>query len=165
MSDNKTIRIKESKSYWFSSLEEYQIARFEYKTIWEAVDQRSRDIWPMGGFLIGTALLSMAYTAVNLRLMGFYAILVLAVISIIISAAWLIVFYRVSKLNDECLGYLRRMEATPRKYVGVAQTLMHRWAEDLPVSRHAGRRAFYFVVGALIVAWIALLCIKLFCLS
>lgn len=119
----------------------------------------------MGGFLIGTALLSMAYVATNLRLMGFYPILVLTLISIAISTTWLVVAVRVGMLNDKCSEYLRLMERTPGKYVGIAQSLMNLWAGKTPISRYAVRLAFCFVVAAIIFAWVALLCIKLFSLT
>ena len=143
-------------------MEKDEVERFEYKTIWEGINQRSRDVWPMGGFLIGTALLSMAYTAVNLRTMQLLAVLVLAIISMTISVAWLIVFVRINQLNDRCFEQLRHMEKMSGKYVGIAQSLMYNWAKDILFSRYATRRAFYIVVVALILAWIALICIKLF---
>jgi len=141
-------------------LERDEVAKFEYDAIWKAVDQRYRDVWPMGGFLIGTGLLSMAYAAVNLRLMGFHAILVLSLVSIIVSAAWLLVYWRQITINDKCLEYLRNMEKTQGRYVGIAQSLMNSWSKELFPGRFANRRAFYFVLASLIVAWIALLIIK-----
>jgi len=52
------------------------------------------------------------------------------------------------------------MEKTQGRYVGIAQSLMNSWSKELFPGRFANRRAFYFVLASLIVAWIALLIIK-----
>jgi len=161
----KTIRVKKSITHWSSSLEKDEVVRFEYNIIWEAVNQRSRDIWPMGGFLIGTALVSMASAAANLHLMEYPTIVVLAGISSAISMIWLLVFERVNDLNDECFSYLRQVEGEKRSVVGYAQSRMRDWAEKRSIGRCAVRKAFSIIVVSIAGAWCLLFLIKLFVLN
>jgi len=142
-------------------LEIDEVARFKYKVIWDAVDRRSKDVWPMAGLLIGTALLLVLYATVNLNSIGFPSILVLAAISIAISKVWIRVYKRTNEFNDFCFERLKEIERIHGRKVGNAQIFMDLWSENLRVGRSEVRRGFHSIEAVLIVAWVALICIKL----
>lgn len=143
-------------------MESDEVARFKYKIIWDAVDRRSRDVWPMAGLLIGTAVLLVIYAAVNLSSMELLTIVVLFWISITISMVWIFVFMRINKFNDICIERLKEIELMKGRMVGNAQILMDRWSWNFSRSRSAVRWGFYYIEAVLIVAWLALICFKLY---